>query len=52
MYLDTGNQIHTFIWTELPINDQVIQRVNNQATKQKHTEMNKGYNFFECIPGI
>ena len=28
--------IHTFIWTEIPINEQLLQRVNDLATKEKH----------------
>ena len=52
MSLATWKQLHTFIWTELPINDQVIQRVNDLATKQKQTEINKGYPIFVWIPGI
>ena len=52
MYLATSKQIQTFIWTELPINDQVIQRLNEPATKENHPEMTKGYQIFEWIPGI
>ena len=51
MYLATVKQLHDFIWTELPINDQVIYRVNDLATKEKHPEMTKRYPIFECIPG-
>ena len=43
MYLATGKQLHEFIWTELPINDKFISRVNNLATKEKQPEMTKGY---------
>ena len=46
MYLATVKQIHDFIWTELPINDQVTSRVNDLATKEQHTEMTKGYSIF------
>ena len=52
MYLATRKQLHDFIWTELPINDKVISRVNNLATKEKQPEMTKGYPIFEWIPGI
>ena len=52
MSLATIKQLHAFIWTELPINDQVISRVNNFSTKEKHPEMTKGYPIFEWIPGI
>ena len=43
MSLATGKQLHAFICTELPINYQVIYRVNDLATKEKHPEMTKGY---------
>ena len=36
MYPSTGKQIHAFIWTELPINNQVISRVNDLVTKDKN----------------
>ena len=35
MSLATGKQLHSFIWKELPINDQVIYRVNDLDTKEK-----------------
>ena len=52
MTLATGKQLHAFIWTELPINDQVISRVNNLATKERQPEMTNEYPIFECISGI
>ena len=52
MSLATGKHLHDFIWKELPINNQVIQRVNDLATNEKHLEMTTGYPIFECIPGI
>ena len=52
MSLATIKQLHAFIWTELPINDQVISRVNDLATKENQPEMTKGYPIFKCIPGI
>ena len=36
MSLATRKQLHAFIWTELPINDQVISRLNDLSTKEKH----------------
>ena len=35
MSLATGKQLHDFIWTELPINDQVISRINDLDIKDK-----------------
>ena len=50
--LATGKRLHAFIWTELPINYQVISRVNDFPTKDKQLEMTKGYPIFEWSPGI
>ena len=50
--LVTLKQLHDFIWIELPINDQVIYRVNTLETKENQPEMTKGYSIFEWIPGI
>ena len=36
MTLSTGKKIHTFIWKELTINDQVIHRVKKLETEEKH----------------
>ena len=36
MYRAAWKQLHTFIWTELTINDQVIYRVKDLDTKEKH----------------
>ena len=52
MSLATGKQPHAFIWTEIPIDDKVIQRVNDLATKDKNLEMTKGYQILEWNPGI
>ena len=52
MSLATGKQFHAFIWTELPINDQIISRVSDQATKQMQLEMTKGYPNVWWIPDI
>ena len=35
MSLDTGKQLHGLIWTEPSINERVISRVNDLATKEK-----------------
>ena len=51
MSLSTEKQLHAFIWTEIPINDHFINRVKELATKEKHPEMTKGCQLFECIPG-
>ena len=51
MSIAAGKQIHAFIWTELPINYQVISIVNYLATKENQPEMTKGYKIFEWGPG-
>ena len=52
MSLAIVKYLHTLIWIEPPINDQVIYRVNYLETKEKQPEKNKGYPIFELIPGI
>ena len=52
MYLATRKHPQTFIWKKLPINDQVMQRVNDLNTKENKPKITKGYLFFEWIPGI
>ena len=52
MLLVTGKKTHAHIWKELTTKKQVIQRVDELATKGKHLEMTKGYPFFEWSPGI
>ena len=52
MSLATGKQLHDLTWTEIPINDQVIYRVKDLTTKDKKTEITKGYPIFEWIPVI
>ena len=52
MSLAIGKYFYAFIWTEIPISDQVTSRVNYLATKEKQPEMNKGYPIFEWIPGV
>ena len=52
MYLATGKYLHLYIWTELPINDQLLYWVNYLSTKYNQTEMTKGYPIFEWRSGI
>ena len=42
MSLETGKQLHTYIWTYIPISEQVIQRVDEIDTKEKHLDTTKG----------
>ena len=52
MSLATGKQFHSFIWEDLPINDQVMQRVSDLTTKENQLEITKGHPIFKWIPGI
>ena len=52
MYIVTVKQLRALIWTELTINDQVVSRVNDLATKQNQPEITKEYPIFEWSPGI
>ena len=52
MSLATGKHLHEYIWKILPINEHVIQMVDDLDTKVKHPEMTKGNPIFEWIPGI
>ena len=45
MYLSTGEYLHAFIHTKLPINYQVIYRLNDLDTKENDPEMTKRYPF-------
>ena len=52
MSLGTGKRIRAYIWMELQINEQLIQRVDDLATKGKHPKMTKRSSIFEWRPGI
>ena len=52
MSVYTGIQLHAYICTELLINEQVIHRVYNLATKGKQPEIIWGYTIFKWRPGI
>ena len=40
------------MWTEPPINEQLIHMVYELATKKKQPEITKGYPLFEWVLGI
>ena len=52
MFLANGKQLHVYIWIYLPINEQVIQRLDDLSTNEKYPEVTKGYPIFKWIPGI
>ena len=45
----TGKQFHAYIWTDLPIYGQVMQRVDVLDMKENQPDMTKGYPIFEWI---
>ena len=51
MLLATGKQIHAYVCKELPINEKVIQGVDDTATKEK-SRNDQGVPNFEWTPGI
>jgi hypothetical protein len=52
MSLETGKRIHGYIWEELPIDKQIIDRVESIAKKEKQPELLDGCLLFEWAPGI
>ena len=42
MSLVTGKQVHTYIWKEIPIHEQVMHRVDDLDTEENQPEMTKG----------
>ena len=52
MSLSTGKRIHCYQWTELPIPDYVIDRVEEMAARENQPIMTNGYPIFEWQPGV
>ena len=50
MSLNTGRQIHSYQWTELPVTDHVIQRVHSMTTKQNQPKLVDQTKYFEWRP--
>ena len=51
MSLLTGKRIHGYIWDELPIGDDVIERVHELALEEKQPELVDGMSLFEWSNG-
>jgi hypothetical protein len=51
MFLSTGRRLHCYQWTELPVPDYVIDRVEEMATREKQPVMPNGHPIFEWTPG-
>jgi hypothetical protein len=52
MSLHTGKKLHSYEWEELPIDDDVIARVEELAREQDAPIMTDGYPMFEWMPGV
>ena len=52
MSLLSGKRIHSHNWTELPIDDDVIARVEELASKENQPELPNKSPIFEWAPGI
>ena len=52
MSLYTGNKIHAFRWKELPVHDDVINRVEELAEIEKQPKMSNRVPLFEWSPGV
>jgi hypothetical protein len=52
MSLSTGRRLHCYQWTELPVSDYVIDRVEEMVTKEKQPVMTNGHPIVEWRPGI
>ena len=46
MSLYSGKRIHSYEWKEIPIDEEVIQRVEELAMEEEATEMKRGYPVF------
>ena len=51
MLLHSGRKIHAFSWEELPVHDDVIQRVEELATDEQQPELQNKSPLFEWNPG-
>ena len=52
MSLHTGRRIHGYEWEELPIDEHVIERVEDLAESENQPIMHRGMPNFEWAPGI
>ena len=46
MSLYSGRRIHSYEWKELPIGEDVVERVEELAINEDATEMKRGYPIF------
>ena len=51
MSLFTGKRLHANKWTEVPMNDEIISKVESMAKSERQPELNNGLFIFELTPG-
>ena len=51
MSLYTGKKLHSYVWTELPIDNDVIKRVEELATQEQQPFLLDNHPIFEWEPG-
>ena len=52
MSLYTGKQLHSYIWEELPISEEVIERVELMAQEEEQPLHDNSHPLFEWFPGF
>ena len=52
MSLYTGKKLHAYVWTELPIDEDVIERVEYLANKENQPYHMDDHPIFEWSPGV
>ena len=51
MSLYTGKRLHSYIWEEIPIDQDTINRVNQIAPEEKQPVLDNKQPLFEWLPG-
>ena len=51
MSLYTGKRLHSYIWEEIPIDQDTIDRVDQLAREEKQPVLDNNQPLFEWLPG-
>ena len=51
MLLYTGKRLHSYIWEEIPIDQDTIDRVDQLAREEKQPVLDNNQPLFEWLPG-
>ena len=51
MFSHSGKRLHSYIWGELPIDQDVIDRVKQLAREEKKPDLDNNQPLFEWLPG-